>query len=149
MASSTAGAASKRFTNKGATDGRQYTPNVIGAAVRLFYSGVSYKQIAENIEEQYDVPEPSKGTIFYWVQDYTGQAQDAMKGRKAHTRREWVADEMSVKVGGQNLWLWNLMDSRPGSYWRLTCPSGARRERPSTLREGARQRRHPAQDHQD
>lgn len=102
----------KRFTNKGATDGRQYTPNVIGAAVRMFYSGMSYKQIAENIEEQYDVPEPSKGTLFYWVQDYTGRAHDAMKGRKAQTGREWVADEMAVKVGGQQFWNWNVMDSK-------------------------------------
>ncbi len=47
----------RRFTDKGATDGRSYTPNTIGAAIRAFYSGVSYKQTAEGLEEQYDVPE--------------------------------------------------------------------------------------------
>ena len=34
-----------------------------------------------------------------------------MKGHKARTGDEWVADEMQVKVGGQKYWLWNVMDS--------------------------------------
>ena len=101
----------KRFTDKGATAGRSYTPNIIGAAVRAFYSGTSYKQIAEGLEEQYDVPEPSKATIFRWVSEYTDHASKALKGYKAHTGSEWVADEMQVKVGGQPFWLWNVMDS--------------------------------------
>ena len=32
--------------------------------------------------------------------------------RKAHTGREWVADEMAVKVGGQQYWNWNVMDAK-------------------------------------
>ena len=35
-----------------------------------------------------------------------------MKGHKARTGDEWVADEMVVRVGGQNYWLWNLMDRK-------------------------------------
>ena len=102
---------SKRFTDKGATAGRSYSPNVIGAAVRAFYSGVSYKQIAEGLEEQYDVPEPSKATIYRWVSEYTDHAVKSTKDYKAHTGSEWVADEMVVTVGGQKYWLWNVMDS--------------------------------------
>ena len=60
----------------------------------------------------FDIPEPSKATVFEWVGDYSARALDAMKGRKARTSDEWVADEMQVKVGGQKYWLWNVMDSR-------------------------------------
>ena len=102
---------SKRFTDKGATAGRSYSPNVIGAAVRAYYSGVSYKQIAEGLEEQYDVPEPSKATIYRWVSEYTDHAVKATKGHKAHTGSEWVADEMVVTVGGQKYWNWNVLDA--------------------------------------
>ena len=101
----------RRFTDKGATAGRSYTPNIIGAAVRAFYSGVSYKQIAEGLEEQYDVPEPSKATIYRWVREYTAHALNAMRDHKAHTGDEWVVDEMAVKVGGVQYWNWNVMDA--------------------------------------
>ncbi len=101
----------KRFTDKGATAGRMYTPNVIGAAVRDFYSGKSYKQIAEGLEEQYDVPEPSKATIYRWVQEYTKRALKEMENYKAATGDEWVVDEMQIKVGGEKYWNWNVMDA--------------------------------------
>ena len=58
---------SRRFTDRGGTDGLRFPPNQVGAAVRMFYSGMSYKQIAESMEEQYDIPEPSKATIYRWV----------------------------------------------------------------------------------
>ena len=76
---------SKRFTDKGATAGRTYSPNIVGAAVRDFYSGKSYKHIAEGLEAQYDVPEPSKATIYRWVQEYTKHALKQMESVKARS----------------------------------------------------------------
>ena len=72
---------------------------------------MSYKQIAENMEDMFDIPEPSKATVFEWVGDYSARALDAMKGHKARTGDEWVADELVVSVGGEKHWLWNVMDS--------------------------------------
>ena len=77
----------------------------------MFYSGMSYKQIAENMAEQYDVPEPSKATIYEWVKDYTNAALQEMKHHKAQTGDGWVAYEMQLKVGGQKYWNWNVMDA--------------------------------------
>ena len=34
-----------------------------------------------------------------------------MKGRKAQTGKEWVVDELQTVVGGEKMWLWNVMDS--------------------------------------
>ena len=47
----------------------------------------------------WDIPEPSKRTIYEWVQDYTQVALKGMKDHKAHTGGHWVADEMQLKVG--------------------------------------------------
>ena len=55
--------------------------------------------------------EPSKATIYEWVRDYTDKALKQMGGHKAKTGGHWVADEMQVDVGGQKMWLWNVMDS--------------------------------------
>ena len=101
----------KRFSSKGVIDSNRYPANHIGAAVRMFYSGLSYKQIAENMVEMYDVPEPSKATIYRWVKEYTDVAVREMKDHKAQTGDEWVADEMQLKVGGQKYWNWNVMDA--------------------------------------
>ena len=46
------------------------------------------------------------------MKEYTDKAIAAMKGRKAETGDEWVADEMVLKVGGCNVWHWNVMDAK-------------------------------------
>ena len=75
----------------------------MGAAVRMFYSGMSYKQVAETMAEQYDIPEPSKATIYEWVRDYTDYGLDQMRGPKATVGDEWVVDEMQVTVGAGSI----------------------------------------------
>ena len=42
-----------------------------------------------------------------------------MKGQKAETGQEWVADEMEIDVGGEKVWLWNVMDGL--SRYILAC----------------------------
>ena len=102
----------KRFSSRGVVDSNRYPANQIGAAIRMFYSGLSYKQIAENMVEMYDIPEPSKATICRWVKEYTDDAVREMENHKAQTGDEWVADEMQVTVGGKKYWNWNVMDSK-------------------------------------
>lgn len=53
----------RKFHANGNALGNRFPANQTGAAVRMFYSGMSYKQIAENMAEMYDVPEPSKATF--------------------------------------------------------------------------------------
>ena len=101
----------KKFQANGNTAGRRFPPEITGAAVRMFYSGMSYKRIAEHIEDTYDIKEPSKATIYEWVRDYTKAGVDEMANYPAHTHGRWVADEMQVVVGGEKYWNWNVMDS--------------------------------------
>ena len=82
----------------------------IGAAVDMYYSGMSYKQIAEILERNFNIPEPSKSTIFRWVKEYSEMASGGMAGLKPTTSGHWVADEMQLKVGGKRMWNWNVMD---------------------------------------
>lgn len=102
---------SKKFQANGNTTGRRFPPEITGAAVGMFYSGMSYKQIAEQLEQTFDIKEPSKSTIYEWVRDYTNEGLDEMAHHPAHTSGHWVADEMVVWVGGKKYWNWNVMDS--------------------------------------
>ena len=101
----------KAFQDSGNTAGKRFPPEVTGTAVSMFYSGMSYKQIAEQLEQTFDIKEPSKATIYEWVRDYTREGVDGMADHKAHTSDHWVADEMMVWVGGEKYWNWNVMDA--------------------------------------
>ena len=86
----------KKFRTSGEAHGRQYPAEVIGAALDMYYSGVSYKQVAEHIERVHNLPDPSMSTVYRWVDAYSGQALGEM-GAPEHTPEvgdEWVADEM-------------------------------------------------------
>ena len=100
----------RRFFESGETlDNRAQQ---VGAAVSMYYDGLSYKRIAENIAATFDRPEPSKRTIYQWVRNYTDKAIVAMREYPAHTGDEWVADEMVLSVGGKEYWNWNVMDTK-------------------------------------
>jgi transposase-like protein len=102
----------KAFRANGKGKGRWMDAELMGSAIRDYYTGKSYKQIAEGLKEEYDLEkEPSKATVYEWVRDYTDEAIGQMKDHKAQTGGHWVADEMQVDVGGQKMWLWNVMDS--------------------------------------
>ena len=54
-----------------------------------------------------------------------------MGGHKAKTGGHWVADEMQVDVGGQKMWLWNVMDSENPLHPGLPPNPQAGRQRSS------------------
>ena len=76
----------------------------------MYYDGLSYKRIAENIAEVFDRPEPSKKTIYSWVRRYSDKAIEKMQEYPAHTSDHWVADEIVLTVGGKKYWNFNVMD---------------------------------------
>ena len=103
----------KDFRVGGKAEGRKMDAELMGSAIRDFYTGKSYKQIAEGLKEEYDLEkEPSKATIYEWVRDYTDRAVGQMQDHKAQTGGDWVADELMVDVGGKKMWLWNVMDAK-------------------------------------
>ncbi len=100
-----------KFRANGKGKGRRMDAELMGSAIQDYYSGKSYKQIAEGLEKEYDIPEPSKATVFEWVKTYTDEAVKGMKDQKAKTGGgHWVADEMVVDVGGKKAYNWNVMD---------------------------------------
>ena len=116
----------KKFAARGHAMRMQYPAQQIADALDSYYSGMSYKQVAEGLEDIYDVPEPSKHTVHDWVKGYTGMALSFMEGKvgpdgtpetrtgkriKANVGPHWVADELFLRVGGQQMYCWNVMDA--------------------------------------
>ena len=87
------------------------TPHEKGAAADLYFDGVSYRWTAENME-QYFGRETGQMSVYRWVRDLSKRADDVLRPMKVDTGRVWVADEVVVRVGGKNYWLFNVMDSQ-------------------------------------
>ena len=102
----------KKFRDNGMAEGHQFDSEVIGATIRDFYMGLSYKQLAEGMKHRYDISEPSKDSLYNWVKEYSDVGSYIQKDYPAHTGDHWVVDEMVVKVGGKNLWHWDVMDKK-------------------------------------
>ena len=130
----------RRFSTTGASKHKQGPAEHVGAAIDVYYSGMSYKQVAENMEKVFDMPEPSKRSVHDWVKGYTRRARQFMTGQiaadgtarkgvkgaiKAKVGRHWVADEMTLRVGGRQYWNWNVMDAST----RYVLPSRISRRR--------------------
>ena len=107
-------ACGKKFSARGHAMRRQFPADVIADALDSYYSGMSYKQVAEGLEDIYDVAEPSKHSVHDWVKGYTRMALDFMEGRvgpdgtpqtatgkrvKADVGPHWVADELFLPGG--------------------------------------------------
>ena len=102
----------RRFSSTGVIGGRNYSPELIGAAIESFYSGLSYRQVAEAMVEMCDISRPSKGSIHRWVEEYTSYALRSVAGRKAHTGDSWTALKIQVTARSEKCWNWTVVDDR-------------------------------------
>ena len=120
-------ACGKKFSARGHAMRKQFPADVIADALDSYYSGMSYKQVAEGLEDAYDVGEPSKHSVHDWVKGYTRMALDFMAGKvgpdgtpqtasgkrvRADVGPHWVADELFLRVAGQQMYCWNVMDTK-------------------------------------
>ena len=85
-------------------------PHVKGAAVEMYFDGLSYRRIAGNMD-QFFGRETGSTSVYRWVRELTEKADSVVKPMKVETGGVRVADEVVVKVGGKNYLLFNVMDS--------------------------------------
>ena len=89
---------------------RQATPHEKGAAVEMYFDGLSYRKTAGNMD-QFFGQDTDPTAVYRWVRDLSKKADDVLRPMKVDTGNVCVADEVAVKVGGKRYWLFNVMDS--------------------------------------
>lgn len=87
-----------------------YDAELVGASIRDFLMGLSIKQVAESIADRYDIPQPSKDTIYQWFSDTTDKAKQGLKGTKADTGKVWAVDELFTRIAGVPAYAWITID---------------------------------------
>ncbi len=90
----------------------------IGAALAMFYDGLSCADISRQIAQNSGVS-VNPSSVYRWVQRYTQEAVRLTEGYKANTGRVWAADEtvlgvrvsQGIKEGLENtVWYWDVID---------------------------------------
>ena len=95
----------KQFKMKSSTE-------QVSTALHDYYDGgSSVRAIGRHILQETGKT-PSTATIYEWIQKYTQYITDSIKDYHPKVGDSWVADETVVKVGGQNLWLWDIIDEK-------------------------------------
>lgn len=101
----------RKFSAKDTLEDKQTPTNIIGAALSLFYDGLSLSAISRQIQGIYgDYINPS--TVYRWVLEYSQHAIDILKVYKPKVGDTWVVDETVIDVGGKNTWFWDVIDEK-------------------------------------
>ena len=91
---------------------RHFPIQQVGVALQSYFDGSSYREAARSVGRAFRTDPPDEASVFRWVQGYARGAAEEMRGRKVPTGKEWVIDELQVKVGKNKYWLWNVLDRR-------------------------------------
>lgn len=101
----------RTFNNNKALPGMRTPTDQIGCALSAFYEGSSLNAICRQMKQTYNYC-PSDSTVYKWVVRFTKAALSEANNYQAEAGTIWIADETVLKIGGKNIWFWDLIDDR-------------------------------------
>jgi transposase-like protein len=87
------------------------SPEQISSALRMYYDGMSVKDIKGFLKQEYH-NDPSKKTIYQWVDKYSDIAIKEAKDYHPNVSDTWIADETVLRIAGQNVWMYDIIDDK-------------------------------------
>jgi transposase-like protein len=81
----------------------------IASALSMYYGGMSLNAIRRHIDQQYGY-RPSESTLYEWLTRFSKKAIDKAKDYKPEVGDVWIADETILKIGGDKIWFWDVID---------------------------------------
>jgi transposase-like protein len=109
----------RKFTEPTLLRKAKYNPELISLTLDLYFSGLSLRKIARNINDHFDM-ELNFSTIYKWIQKYIPAISEYVNSLTPQLSDSWHADELFVKVKGGTTYkgnkglgfLWNIMDRK-------------------------------------
>lgn len=91
--------------------GRKATAKIITLCMDLYYTGLSYRKIADTIYQFYDI-DLHHETIRRWINKFMKRMNEYTKQFKPELGKKWQVDEQKVKSDGNWVWSWNAIDEK-------------------------------------
>ncbi len=99
----------KKFSARTGFSGIKKRAEAVVAALDLYFRGLSLRQVAQHLRMSYKV-EVSHKTVHNWIKRYVKLINEFVKSVNLNSGR-WHADESVVKVSGEHIRIWTLLDS--------------------------------------
>ena len=84
-------------------------PKTIALILDLYHKGVSLRKISDHLEQFYDI-KVSHIAVYKWLRKYMRLINKHVSQYKPELGSMWHGDEMMLKVDGEWLYLWNMLD---------------------------------------
>ena len=101
----------RKYADNEALPKMQTPVDQVAAALSMYYGGMSINAIRRHLEQHYD-NKPSDSTVYGWIVRFSQLAVNAVRDCQPDVGDTWVADETVVKIGGKNVWFWDIIDSK-------------------------------------
>ena len=83
----------------------------ISSALSCYFGGMPLDAIQRHLQQQFGVYYSEMG-IYNWVKRFAKEAIDRVKDFKPIAGDTWIADETVLKVGGKNIWFFDVIDEK-------------------------------------
>ena len=83
----------------------------IAAALSCYFGGMPLDAIQRHLHQQFRVYYSEMG-IYNWVKRFAKEAIDRVKNFQPIVGDTWIADETVLKVGGKNIWFFDVIDEK-------------------------------------
>jgi len=85
--------------------------NVIASALSCYFGGMPLDAVQRHLDQQYGIYLSEAG-IYNWIVRFAKEVVNRTRDFKPITGDTWIADEMVIKVGGKNIWFWDVIDAK-------------------------------------
>ena len=85
--------------------------NQVASALSMFYEGMSLNAIRRHLNQTHNNL-PSKSSVYDWITRFTKIAVAKSEGYRPKVGSVWIADETVLKIGGKNVWFWDIIDAK-------------------------------------
>lgn len=91
---------------------KMHTPtHQIADALNMYYEGLSLSEIRRNLIQQHK-NYISRISAYNWMERFTKLAIEQTEKYKPDVGGIWVADETMIELDGENIWFWDLIDTK-------------------------------------
>lgn len=105
-----------KFTGTDALSHGRVSPSFVANALQEYYTGTSYHDIEENIEQQTDT-DISHTAVIKWINKFTNKAIQQTKNLHPRVGDTWIADETYIKTDvktsdPKGVVFWDIIDAK-------------------------------------
>ena len=99
----------RKFADNQALPKMRTPQKAVASALSCYFGGMPLDSIQRHLQQQYNIYMSESG-IYNWVIRFAKEAVDRTKDFQPKAGDIWIADETMLKVGGHNIWFWDIID---------------------------------------